>query len=151
MRTPLRLATAAVLTAAMTMIAVPAFADPGPGNGAQEMSLTCGGQQITVLTRANKTQAEQNWSAAWIEDMGTAIPVSFEFAAMDDTTGTLLFHQAVDHSPAHQNMQQTTCTQSETGTAGDLFGSELPPGVDSTDMVTFTITVVAALPGGRSA
>jgi hypothetical protein len=152
MRTPLRLTAAAVLTAAMTMIAVPAFADPGPGNGTQEMSFMCGGQQITVLTRANNAQAEQNWAAAWIVGMGTALPVSFEFAAYDDTTNTTLLDQAVDHAPAHQNMQQMTCTGSETGTVGDLFGDFLPPGANSAeDHVTFTITVVAALPGGRSA
>ena len=152
MRTSLRLAAAAALTAAMTMIAVPAFADPGPSNGTQEMLLTCGDLQITVLTRANKTQAEQNWSAAWVEGMGTAIPVSFEFAAVDDRTGATLFDEAVDHSPAHQNMQQKTCTQSEAaGTVGDLFGENLPPDTNATDTVTFTITVVAALPGGTSA
>jgi hypothetical protein len=151
MRTSLRLAAAAALTAAMTMIAVPAFADPGPSNGTQEMLFTCDGHPVTILTRANKAQAELTWSAAWVEGTGTAIPVSFEFAAVDDRTGATLFEEAVDHSPAHQNMQQVTCTDSETAPADDFFGGFVPTGVDPKDTIKFTITVVAAVPGGMSA
>ncbi len=151
MRTPIRLVTAAVLTAAMTMIAVPAFADPAPGNGTQEMSLMCGGQEITVLTRANGAQSEQNWAAAWVVDMGTAIPVSFEFAVYDNTTSTSLVDETVDHSPAHQNMQQITCSQTQTGSIGDLLGAFAPMDVNPSDMATITFTVVAALPSGTSA
>ena len=150
MRTSLRFGVTAAVACAMSLIAVPAFAAPGPSNGTQELAFSCDGSPITVLTRANTSHASQNWAAAYVVDMGTVLPVSFTFSLYDDTAGVLLGGFASAHPNAHNQQQTMTCTGSQSGTLAD-FGpppaGELPPGVQLTDDVTFTITVVAALPG----
>ena len=150
MRTSLRFGITGIVACAMSVVAAPAFAAPGPSNGTQEMQLTCDGSPVTVLTRANTSHADQNWAAAYIVDSGTIVPVSFAFSLYDDTVQRSLGDFTAAHPNAHHQQQTMTCTSSEQGLLSEFGpgpGGSFPENTSPTDVVTFTITVVAALPG----
>lgn len=137
------LAALAVATAGSVLAAPAAHA------AQSEQPLTCSGQDIVVRTPDNHSSGRGGWSAAKIVDggSGTLIPTSFEFSVYDDSLGQLIFSDSLlsGGGHGHANQETFTCTQSATGTLGDVLepGDEVPPGASLEDQVTLTFTVSA--------
>jgi hypothetical protein len=103
----------------------------------------------TIVVRVPTAPSNQNggWGAGQLVDGGTGhlIPTSFAFTLVDDTTGMTLFSQAQDKGGTNGNHTQPTvsCSSTDSATAGEFFGPQLPPGVSPDDTVSFTLSVVA--------
>jgi hypothetical protein len=129
---------------------VGALLGASPALAAQStQSITCDGQQLVIRTNSDNSSDMGGWSAAKIVSggSGTLIPVTFNFAAVDDTTGQQLFSAAQNKGDGNGNHNQATvsCVQTQTGTLADLLepGDEVPPGAQLTDQVTVTFTAQA--------
>jgi hypothetical protein len=115
-----------------------------PAGAAQStQQVTCAGTTYTVRTNNNSSSENGGWGVAQlVGEKGHGIPTSFSGSAVDDTTNTELFSfsSAKGGGNANQNQPQTTCIQTLTGTADEVFGGA-PPGVNPNDLVTFTLTI----------
>lgn len=115
-----------------------------PAGAAQStQQVTCAGTTYTVRTNNNSSSENGGWGVAQlVGEKGHGIPTNFSGTAFDNTTNTQLFSfsSAKGGGNANQNQSQTTCTQTLTGTADEVFGGA-PPGVNSDDLVTFTLTI----------
>jgi hypothetical protein len=126
-----------------------AFIAPAAHAAQGDQPLTCDGQNIVVRTGDNNSSDRGGWGAAQIVQgwTGTLIPTSFTFSAYDVTKQLSIFSgtQVSGGGHGHGTQATVTCTQVTTGTLGEMLepGEELPPGTDSTDDVTFTLTVTA--------
>ena len=138
-----KLGLGAAATAALTL--------SGMGSAAAAQSylpLECS-DGSSIVVRAPDTHSSDNggWSVGQVVDGGSGhlIPTHFTFTLYDVTTGSTVFSGQQAKGGGHANHTQTsvTCSSTDSGTAGDFFGPDLPPGVSADDAVTFTITVKA--------
>ena len=103
----------------------------------------------SIVVRVPDTHSSDHggWSVGQIIDGGSGhlIPTSFTFSAYDATTDMTIFSSTQAKGGGNANRMQTsvTCTSVQTGTAAELLGPDLPPGVAAGDTLTFTIAVVA--------
>jgi hypothetical protein len=122
----------------------------GPAQAKQTPTpITCGRQQLIVLTNTNNSSQNGGWGAAQIVvgPNGHLVPTAFNGSLTDDATGQVVFtfNQVKGGGNANQNQQTIGCTVTQTGTLEDFFapGEPLPPGASLSDPVTFTIDVTA--------
>ncbi|MGN6609612.1 MAG: hypothetical protein ACTHMS_21710 [Jatrophihabitans sp.] len=113
-------------------------------------TIECAGTQYTIRTNNNHSSDMGGWSVGQV--VGTpgshGIPTSFGGVATITGTDTVLgtFLSTKGQGNANQHQQQTTCQQSISGTAADVFGpGETPPGLDPSTPVTLTITITVVL------
>jgi hypothetical protein len=136
--------------AGITAVTVAAgFAAAAPASAAQQVQQApCSGLgTITIRTPSDNSSDNGGFSAGQIIGGGSGhlIPTSFDFTATDGRTGATLFTGTQLKGGGHANANQptTTCTITQTASANEAFGGQLPPGVNGDDLITFTILVTA--------
>ena len=137
--------TGVVAALAVLIAAAPATASGPAAPGKELVDLNCEGLGAITVSVA---PGEGNSVGQIVGATGHGIPVSFTFAVTDVTTGTLLFSDSESTGNGHAHLNQSTvnCTFVEfEGAASDVFGDELPPGVDPTDVVRVGGTVAVIL------
>ena len=141
--------TAAV--AALTIAAGAGLAGlAGPAHAAQTtLSITCGGQPLTVRVNTNNSSEHGGWGVGQIVAGGTGhlVPTAFSGSLVDNAINQTLFTfaQAKGGGNANHNQPTVTCTASQTGVLGDFLnpGDTPPPGTSVSDPVTLTLIVTA--------
>lgn len=136
---------AALATVAMVMMAGPvssaAASGPAPP-GKEVVPLSCEG--IGSVTVSIPRPEGSNGAGQIVGMRGHGIPVSITFSVTDLTTGNTLFSETTiaGKGRAHPNQTTTTCTSTLfEGTASEIFGEELPEGVEETDEVRGTLEI----------
>jgi hypothetical protein len=135
----------------VTAAAVLTLSGTGSASAAQGyIPLECSdGSSIVVRVPDSHSSDKGGWSVGQVVDGGSGhlIPTSFAFTLYDVTTESTVFSDQQAKGGGHANRRQTsvTCSNTDSGTAGDLFGSDLPPGVSADDTVTVTISVEAVV------
>lgn len=119
-----------------------------PAHAAQSvMQISCEGTTINVRANNNNSSDMGGWSTAKITDFkGHLIPTDFSGQLVDDNTDAVLFSfdQVKGGGNANHQQGQISCMTTQSGTAGEFFGSDpLPDGVSADDPVTFTIAISA--------
>ena len=140
-----------VAVAAVTIAAGAGLAGlAGPAHAAQTtLSITCGGQPLTVRVNTNNSSEHGGWGVGQIVAGGTGhlVPTEISGSLVDNTVHQTLFtfDQAKGGGNANHNQPTVTCMASQTGVLGDFLGPRdtPPPGTSVTDPVTFNITVIA--------
>lgn len=120
------------------------------------MVLDCNGQALTLLTAPAVGTQEKDvdvWGVGRVVAGGTGhlIPVAFSFTAYDDTIGLQLFGSTDTKGEGNNthNTQTVQCSQAQTGTLAEVFGTDTLPaelagtGAQLTDQVTLTFAVTA--------
>ena len=121
----------------------------GSASAAQDLeSVNCSdGSSIVVRVPQSHSSENGGWSVGQVVDGGSGhlIPTAFTVTLYDVTTGMTVFSEQQTKAGGKANHMQTpvTCTNMQSGTAGDFFGADLPPGVSAGDTVTFTLTLMA--------
>jgi hypothetical protein len=131
------LAIMAVATAALVS-AAPAGASGPAAPGKDVLAINCG-DGVGPLTVTIQRGENANGTGQIVGAKGHGIPTMFTFTITDVTTSTVIDSEvtAVGHGHAHPNQSTTTCTfNAFSGTAAEVFGSDLPPGVSATDIVS---------------
>lgn len=132
------LASACAATAGAVVMATPAHA------AQSTQMITCGDTNYTIRTNNNNSSDMGGWGAAQVVGAsGHGVPTSFSGVAVDSNTQAVLgqFSSVKGLGNANHNQATTTCTQTYSGSASDLFGPNLPPGVTPDEPVTMTITI----------
>jgi hypothetical protein len=121
----------------------------GPAAPGKELiTLNCeglGDLEITVQRGENSNGAGQI-----VDTKGHGIPVAIAFTFTDVTTQTVLDSEsfAVGDGHAHSNQATIHCSGvTFEGTASDVFGQDLPPGVSATDTIMGSIDVDVVIKG----
>ena len=133
----------------VTAAAVLTVTGMGSASAAQSyIPLECSdGSSIVVRVPESHSSDNGGWSVGRVVDGGSGhlIPTSFMFTLYDVTTESTVFSDQQAKGGGHANHRQAsvTCSNTDSGSAGDLFGSDLPPGVSAGDTVTVTISVEA--------
>ena len=147
-RTSIRLG--AVATALACSIGGVALA--APANAAQSaMPITCDGQQLIVRANENNSSDMGGWDSVQIVSGGSGhlTPTVFNGALFDETVGQTIFQFSQTKGAGHgnHNLATVSCEVVTPGTLGDFLptGETPPPGTATTDAVTFTIDVTAAV------
>jgi hypothetical protein len=132
-----RLAAAAGVAIALSLLLASAALASGPATSHRGTTTAdCGGQTYTVTGE----NGGQNIGAVQVVDaFGHAILVDGTSTVTDTTTDVVLDQWASGHGGGHDNQAQTLCIAQMFYTAGDAFGSSLPPGVASTDTILYEI------------
>jgi hypothetical protein len=133
----IRVATAAGAAMALSLLLASAALASGPATSHRgTVTADCGGQTYTVAVE----NGGQNIGAVQVVDaFGHAILVEGTSTVTDTTTDTVLDQWTSGHGSGHDNQTQTLCVAQMFYTAGDAFGSSLPPGVASTDTILYEI------------
>jgi hypothetical protein len=146
------LLTAAIAAGAATSAMASGPLPPGKVQQGQVYSATCGGDNVAVTLAANGgTPAHANGAAQFVGESGHVIPLVFNFTTADVTTSTTLDFEShpigdLHGINAHPNQPTITCRiVLFDGSASDLFGTDLPPGVSPGDEILFTLDVEAIL------
>ncbi|MEO5608437.1 MAG: hypothetical protein ABIQ61_09800 [Ornithinibacter sp.] len=127
-------------------LTLPGMGSASAAQGYQQLNCTDGS---SILVRVPDSHSNDNggWSVGQIVEGGSGhlIPTSFTFTLFDVTTDATIFSGEQLKGGGHANRNQTsvTCSNVESGTAGDFFGPDLPPGVSASDSITLTLTVGA--------
>lgn len=122
-----------------------------PAHAAQStQTIYCGGTSYTIRTNNNNSSDMGGWGVGQVVGSpGThGIPTSFSGIAVITDTDQVLgqFSSVKGQGNANQNQAQTTCQQSFSGSAADVFGpGQTPPGLDPNTPVTMTITITVVL------
>ena len=140
-----------VAVAAVTIAAGAGLAGlAGPAHAAQTtLSITCGGQPLTVRVNTNNSSEHGGWGVGQVVAGGTGhlVPTEISGSLVDNTVHQTLFtfDQVKGGGNANHNQPTVTCMASQTGVLGDFLGPRdtPPPGTSVTDPVTFNITVIA--------
>lgn len=128
--------------AATCVLASTAMASGPAPPGKQIVNLTCTGLgPITVSVQ----RGQNSKGAGQIVGMkGHGIPVKTVFTLTDLTTNTVIDSstQLSGHGHGHPHQATTECKGVVLqGTASDVFGTHLPPGVAATDTIQGTVDV----------
>jgi len=125
----------AVVVAAL-ISAAPAAASGPAAPGKESIAINCEG--LGWITVSVARGENSNGAGQIVGVQGHGIPVSFSEVVTDVTTGVELFSgsTAIGGGHSHPNQATIVCTFEEfEATAGEIFGSDLPPGVAPTDVV----------------
>lgn len=111
-------------------------------NGRSPVTVTCDGQTLDVIT---PNGGNNNGAGQIIDAQGHGIPGTGTFTLTDTTTSTVVITEAFGNS-GHRNQEQTECTGTVfEGTASEVFGNDLPPGVAPSDTVVGTVDLFVVL------
>ena len=130
-----------VLAAMGAMSVVGSALASGPAAPGKELiNLNCSG--LGAVTVSVQRGENSNGVGQIVGAKGFGIPVSFTFTLTDVTTNTVLDSgtDTTGGGHAHPNQTASHCSGvAFAGTASDIFGTDLPPGVSATDTIRGTI------------
>ena len=131
-----------VIAVAALISAAPASASGPAPAGKDILSINCEG--LGWITVSVATGENSNGAGQIVGMRGHGIPVAFTTTVTDVTTGVEVFSDtsATGKGHAHPNQATVSCSFQEfEGSASEIFGSDLPPGVAPTDTILGTGTV----------
>jgi hypothetical protein len=137
-----RIVVAAATVASFALVA----ANVGSAGRAQQTFNCDGLGDITFTVTTTNNEHSVAWGVGTISGGTHLIPTSFNFSAVDLTTGETLFSdsQTKGNGQGQHNQPTITCTSPpETATAGELG----IPGVDPTDVVEFSFSATVVYKG----